>query len=90
MLHGVITFSELRLALMDRGELAPLLLAEDLEEPTEVALPMDSMETALAKLNARDADIIPVVESEDHPKFLGVLTRDDILAAYERELMHQV
>ena len=90
LLHGVITFNELRLAMLDRGELAPLLLAEDLVEPTEVVLPMDSMQTALAKLNARDADMLPVVESEDHPKFVGVLTRDDILAAYERELMHQV
>jgi CIC family chloride channel protein len=90
LLHGVITFAELRLAMLDRGELAPLLLAADLAEPTEVALPTDTMQMALAKLNARDADLLPVVESEDNPKFLGVLTRDDILASYERELMHQV
>jgi CIC family chloride channel protein len=90
LLHGVITFAELRLALLDRGELAPLLLAADLGEPTEVALATDSVQTALAKLNARAADLLPVVESEDHPIFLGVLTRDDILASYERELMHQV
>jgi CIC family chloride channel protein len=90
LLHGVITFAELRLALLDRGELAPLLLAADLGEPTEVALATDSIQTALARLNARAADLLPVVESEDHPIFLGVLTRDDILASYERELMHQV
>jgi CIC family chloride channel protein len=90
LLHGVITFAELRLALLDRGELAPLLLAADLGEPTEVALATDSVQAALAKLNARATDLLPVVESEDHPVFLGVLTRDDILASYERELMHQV
>jgi CIC family chloride channel protein len=89
-LHGVITFAELRLALLDRGELAPLLLAADLAEPTEIAVATDTVQTALAKLNARAADLLPVVESEDHPIFLGVLTRDDILASYERELMHEV
>jgi chloride channel protein, CIC family len=89
-LHGVITFAELRLALLDRGDLAPLLLAADLAEPTEIAVATDTVQTALAKLNARAADLLPVVESEDHPTFLGVLTRDDILASYERELMHEV
>jgi chloride channel protein, CIC family len=90
VLHGVITFTELRLALLDRGDLAPLLLAADLAEPTEIALRTDSVETALAKLNARSVDLLPVVKSEDDPVFLGVLTRNDILASYERELMQQV
>jgi CIC family chloride channel protein len=90
MLQGVITFAELRLALLDRGELAPLLLAEDLAEPTEVARASDTLQTALAKLNARAADLLPIVESESHPRLLGVLTREDVLASYERELMHEV
>jgi CIC family chloride channel protein len=90
LLLGVITFAELRLALLDRGDLAPILLAADLAEPTEVAVATDSVQTALAKLNARAADLLPVVESEAHPILLGVLTREDVLAAYERELMHQV
>lgn len=90
LLQGVITYAELRLALLDRGELAPLLLAADLAEPTEVAMATDSVQTALAKLNARATDLLPIVESEAHPIFLGVLTREDVLSAYERELMHQV
>lgn len=90
ILIGVITFADLRLALLDRGDLAPLLLAADLAEPTEVALATDSIHTALGKLNARATDLLPIVESEANPIFLGVLTREDVLAAYERELMHQV
>jgi chloride channel protein, CIC family len=90
LLYGVITFADLRLALLDRGDLAPILLAADLAEPTEVAVATDSVQTALAKLNARAADLLPIVESEAHPILLGVLTREDVLAAYERELMHQV
>ena len=90
MLQGVITFAELRLALLDRGELAPLLVAADLAEPTEVARASDTLQTALGQLNARAADLLPIVESEAYPKLLGVLTREDVLASYERELMHEV
>ena len=90
LLQGVITYAELRLALLDRGELATLLLAADLAEPTEVAVATDTVQTALAKLNARAADLLPIVESEARPMLLGVLSREDVLAAYERELMHQV
>jgi len=90
VLQGVITFADLRLAMLDRGELAPLLLAADLAEPTEVALAGDTLQTALAKLNARAADLLPVVRSEASPRLLGVLTREDVLASYERELMHEV
>ena len=90
LLQGVITFAALRLALLDRGELAPLLLAADLAELTEVARPSDTLQTALAKLNARASDLLPIVESEAHPRFLGVLTREDVLVSYERELMHEV
>jgi len=90
LLQGVITFAQLRLALLDRGELAPLLLAVDLAEPTEVARASDTLQTAMTKLNARAADLLPIVESEAHPRLLGVLTREDVLASYERELMHEV
>jgi CBS domain-containing protein len=90
VLQGVITFADLRLALLDRGDLAPILLATDLAEPTETAVATDTVQTALAKLNARAVDLLPVVVSEAHPVLLGVLTREDVLAAYERELMHQV
>jgi len=90
LLQGVITYGDLRLALLDRGELAPLLLAADLAEPTEVALATDTVQTAMAKLNARAADLLPIVESETHQILIGVLTREDVLAAYERELVHQV
>jgi len=90
VLQGVVTFADLRLAMLDRGELAPLLLAADLAEPTEVALAGDTLQTALAKLNARAADLLPVVRSEASPRLLGVLTREDVLASYERELMHEV
>jgi chloride channel protein, CIC family len=90
VLLGVITYDDLRQAMLDRGELADLLLAADLAEPTEVVFPTDSLGVALRKMNARALDAIPVVASAEHPSLCGVLTRADVLAAYERELMHEV
>ncbi len=89
-LVGVITYEELRQVMLDRGDLAMVLVAADLAEPTEVVTPRESLRAALRKMNARALDALPVVESEDNPRFLGILSRADVLAAYERELVHEV
>ena len=89
-LIGVITYDDLRQAMLDRGDLATILVAADLAEPTEVVTPSDSLHTALRKMNGRSVDAIPVVESERQPRLVGVLTRAGLLAAYERELLHEV
>jgi len=90
MLLGVITYDGLRQAMLDRGALAGVVLAADLAAPTEVVLPSDSLADALRKMNARAIDVIPVVMSEAHPRIVGVLSRADVLGAYERELMQEV
>lgn len=89
-LVGVITYGDLREALLDRGDLAPLLMATDLAAPTEVVLPRDSLRDALRKMNARALDALPVVESQAGLEYRGILTRGDVLAAYERMLMQEV
>jgi CIC family chloride channel protein len=90
ILLGVITYADLRQAMLDRGELAPLLVAADIAEPTEVVVPTDSLRDALRKMNTRAIDVIPVVEDEANPKLVGLLSRADVLSAYERELMQEV
>ncbi|MGH7647430.1 MAG: CBS domain-containing protein, partial [Gemmatimonadaceae bacterium] len=90
MLLGVITYDGLRQAMLDRGALAGVVLAADLAAPTEIVVPSDSLADALRKMNARAIDVIPVVMSESHPRIVGVLSRADVLGAYERELMQEV
>lgn len=90
ILLGVITYDGLRQAMLDRGALAGVVLAADLAAPTEIVLPSDSLADALRKMNARAIDVIPVVMSEAHPRIVGVLSRADVLGAYERELMQEV
>jgi CIC family chloride channel protein len=89
-LVGMVTHHSLRAAIIARGDLARLFLAEDLAEPVEVLQPGESLRSALAAMNTRGMDALPVVDGRVTPRFLGLLTRADILIAYERELSNAV
>jgi len=88
-LVGVIRQPDLRAALLDRGELAAVLVAADLAEPVETAPPTASLRDALRAMNARALDALPVVEPRTG-RYLGMLGRGDLLAAYERGLLQEV
>jgi CIC family chloride channel protein len=89
-LVGVIFYDELRQALLDRGQLAAVLVAADVAQATEIITPSVSLRDALRVMNARAIDVVPVVRSSAEPVLVGILSRGDVLAAYERELMHAV
>ncbi len=88
---GVVTHHALREAILARGDLAPLLVAEDLAEAREPLVPTQSLRAALAAMNARSVDALPVVEErEGMSVFVGLVSRADVLVAYEREAAHEV
>jgi CBS domain-containing protein len=90
-LVGLVTHHALREAILARGDLAPLLVAADLADPQEPLRPDQSLRAALAAMNARSVDALPVVEPrEDGAAFVGLLSRADVLVAYEREFAHAV
>jgi CIC family chloride channel protein len=90
-LVGLVTHHALREAILSRGDLAPLLVAADLAEPQEPLHPGQSLRAALAAMNARSVDALPVVEERPGgPVFVGLLSRADVLVAYEREFAHEV
>ncbi len=90
VLLGVIHYPDLRAALMDRGELAGVLVAADLAEPIEAAQPEQTLRDALRTMNARAYDAIPVVTTAGGDSYVGMISRADLLAAYERELLEEV
>ncbi len=47
----------------------------------------DNIYNALGKITSKDFSILPVVAPDDHSKLLGVLTRKDILDAYDRTVI---
>jgi len=90
-LVGLVSHHSLREAILARGDLAPLLVAADLAEEREPLHPAQSLRAALAAMNARSTDVLPVVEErEEGPFFVGLLGRADVLVAYEREFAHEV
>lgn len=91
VLAGVITHHALREAILAGGSAADLLLAADLADPSDPLGPSQSLRAALTAMNARSVDALPVVEQRSGgPVFVGLLSRADVLLAYERELAHTV
>ncbi len=49
--------------------------------------PEEDLNTALRKFTALNLDELPVVDSEDPGKLVGMLRRKESIAAYNRRLM---
>jgi len=86
-LVGVLSYQELARALAER-ELADLLVAADLmRDDAESVTPGDTLLAAMRRMSARDLDFIPVVESRESNRLLGLLRRADIMETYQAHLM---
>ena len=67
-----------------------MLVAGDLASPSfERVTPDDSLATALQKLAVRGSHYIPVVDSAESDRLVGMIGRQEILAAYDRELLRE-
>jgi CIC family chloride channel protein len=84
---GMITQAELREA-MENGAgtaLPGLIVAADVAAPRfDRVAAEDSLLTALRRLGTRDVNALPVVGADD--RLEGIVSRQDLLAAYERQL----
>ncbi len=52
-----------------------------------VAFPDETLNDALRKLGLRDIGRLPVVDRDNHTRLLGLITRKNIIAAYNRALL---
>lgn len=90
-LVGLASHHAVREALLAGGATDALVLAEDLAEPVEPLRPGQTLREALAAMNARGLDALPVVEPQaGRTVFVGLLSRAAVLRAYERELAYAV
>ncbi len=82
---GIIALRDLRPVLFDR-DLAPLLVATDImRENLFVLEPDNTLEEALSKMEIDDSELLPVVESTDTMKYLGIVSREQIIKRYRKE-----
>ena len=83
--RGTISLRELRPVLFDRT-IAPLLLATDIMSENIFVLDKNNtLEEALQKMEIDDSEGLPVVESQETMRYIGMVYRGDIWRMYSKE-----
>jgi len=84
---GVLTFLDYYDDLFN-GKLDSQMVVRDIMTPDVVTVSIeDNLGTALEKITAGDFSILPVVSADNPLKMLGILTRRDILEAYDQAVI---
>jgi CIC family chloride channel protein len=87
-LLGVIDLHDMKEALSER-ELASLVLAEDVISEIPSVTPDEALTSVNEKLWFRDLGQLPVVDGPETRRFLGIVTRRDLLGAFDREVLQR-
>ncbi len=87
-LLGVIDLHDVKSRFSDQ-ELSELVIAEDLVTEIPFVTPVESLTSVNEKLWFRDLGQLPVVESAENRRFLGIVTRRDLLGAFDREVLQR-
>ncbi len=86
-IKGMISIYDIKEHLFEKDSLKDLLIAGDFADPVfKVAHADENCQAALDKMKKHDYDGIPVVDSADSKKILGMLWRKDIQDAYQKEI----
>jgi CIC family chloride channel protein len=85
-LYGAIDFQSAKQAIND-SSLAGVAIAADIASPVEPLRPDDSVVDASEKLWRASCEELPVVDRDRH--LVGVVTRRDLLAAIDREVLRR-
>jgi CIC family chloride channel protein len=86
-LIGILSFNDYSEAIFDE-HLKDLVVARDLATTDLVTISMeDNLWTALEKISAKDFAVLPVVSAQDPNKLEGVVSRRDIIGAYNKAVL---
>ena len=86
-LTGILSFSDYRDAVFDEN-LKDLIIAKDLSSSEVVTLHQDTnLYEALDAITRKDFAILPVVAANDPNQLVGVLSRRDIIGAYDKAVV---
>lgn len=86
-LSGILSFNDYQGALFD-DNLKDLVVAKDIATTDVVTISQDdNLYDALERISAKDFSLLPVVSSEDPLKIIGVLSRRDIISAYNKAVI---
>ena len=86
-LSGILSFLDYHDVAYDK-DLEDLVVAKELATPNVVTISIDdNLYHALEKITSKDFSILPVVSPDDPQKLLGILTRRDIMGAYDKAVI---
>ena len=86
-LTGILSFFDYNEAIFDEN-LRGLVVAKDIATSDVVTISTDdNLYNALEKITFKDFSILPVVSTDDPTKLMGVLTRRDIMGAYNKAVI---
>ncbi len=84
---GILSFNDIR-EMLFQEELADLVIARELATRDVVTLnPENNLSDAMEVFSKLDVEQLPVVATENSRKPIGLLTRGDVIAAYNREIL---
>ena len=84
---GILSFSDIREVIFEE-QLGDLLVAGELANPKVISLtPQQNLNEAMEIFSQLDVDQLPVVRSEDKLKVIGMLTRSEMMASYNRAIL---
>jgi CBS domain-containing protein len=86
-LLGIVELHEVKRMMGE--EPASFVIADDLVTEIPVVTPGDSLVEVNEKLWFRDLGQLPVVDDDETRKFLGIVTRRDVLGAFDREVLRR-
>ena len=85
-LTGILSFQDIRQHIFE-AELENLVVAKDIATTRVTTVtPSDNLKDALSKLAYRSVEQLPVVDARDPRKLVGILTRRDIITAYNKAI----
>jgi CIC family chloride channel protein len=86
-LIGILSFNDYNETIFDEN-LKDLVVARDLATTDLVTVSMeDNLWTALEKISAKDFAVLPVVSAQEPNKLEGVVSRRDIIGAYNKAVL---
>ena len=87
-LLGVVDLHDIKDMFPER-ELGGIVIAEDLVTEIPYVTPAESLTSVNEKLWFRDLGHLPVVDAPETNRFLGIVTRRDLLGAIDREVLQR-
>jgi len=87
-LLGVVDLHDIKETFVDM-DLGSVVIAEDLVTEIPCVTPQESLTSVNEKLWFRDLGHLPVVDTLENRRFLGIVTRRDLLGAIDREVLQR-